>query len=122
MKKNRSNIDKYSMLIKQILALHFSGAYITNKEFVEIGKNIGIDVDLADRETVFKKILSKAVEENKENELFGAISNILKQRFKEYKRLSDEFPNSKEIINEWMHKLRSIDLLIRQRARMSIYE
>ncbi|WP_281951695.1 hypothetical protein [Nitrosophilus kaiyonis] len=122
MKKNSSNIDKYSMLTKQILALHFSGTYITNKEFIELGKKIGIDVDLADRETVFKKILSKAIEENIEAEFFNELSNVLKSRFDEYKKLADEFANSSEIIKEWMQKLRSLDMLIKQRARMSIYE
>ena len=122
MRKNRSSIEKYSMLTKQILALHFSGAYITNKEFVELGKKIGIDVDLADRESVFKKILSKAVEQNKEAEFFNEISAILKNRYKEYKKIADDFPNSSEIIKNWMQKLRSIDMLIKQKIRMNMFE
>ena len=118
----KDNLNKYSHLTKQILALHFSGAYITNKEFVEIGRNIGIEIDLADREKVFKNILSKAIEQKKEEDFFSEISKLLKKRFDEYKKLSNEFPNSKEIIHVWMQKLKSIDMLIRQRARMNVYE
>jgi len=121
MKKNK-NLDKYNMLIKQILALHFSGCYITNKELVNIGKKIKVEVDLADREKVFKDLLAKAINEKKETIFFNELSNLLKQRFEEYKKLSLDFPNSKEIIYEWMQKLKSIDRLIKQKIKMNPYE
>ena len=121
MKKSQS-LDKYNILIKQILALHFSGCYITNKELLQIAKNIGIDEDLTDRETLLKKILTKAINENKEVEFFNELSKLLKNRFDIYSSLAKNFPNSIEIINIWMQKLRSLNLLIRQRIRMSPYE
>ncbi|WP_187647540.1 hypothetical protein [Nitrosophilus labii] len=122
MKRDNQNLDKYSMLTKQILALYFSGCYITNKEFQQIGKNIGIEVDLSDRETVFKKILSLAVKNEKEVEFFNEILKLLKKRFNEYSNLAQDFPNSSDVIKEWMQKLRSIDLLIKQKIRMNPYE
>ncbi len=122
MRKNSSSLDKYSMLIKQILALHFSGCYISNKEFVEIGKKIEIVIDLSDRETVFKNLLSIAIQQNKEVELFNALSYLLKQRFDEYSKLAKDFPNASDVIQKWMHKLRSIDMLIKQKIRMNPYE
>lgn len=122
MRKNNQILDRYSMLIKQILALHFSGCYITNKEFLKIAKNIGIEEDLTDRETLLKKILTRAVNENKEVQFFNELSKLLKNRFDIYSSLAKDFPNASDIINNWMQKLRSLNMLIKQRMKMSIYE
>ncbi|HIE35342.1 MAG TPA: hypothetical protein EYP79_04010 [Campylobacterales bacterium] len=120
MKKNNQALDKYSILIKQILALYYSGCYINNKELQKLAKNIGIETDLTDRETMFKKILTVAIKEQKEVKFFKEISKLLKQRFDEYAKLANDYPNSNQIIKEWMHKLKSTDLLIKQRVAQSL--
>ncbi len=112
----------FSMLEKQILALHFSGSYITNFEFKKIAQEVGIEVDLADREKMLKNMLRLAKEQNKEAALFSAIANLLQERLKTYTELGNTYENARDIIMSYIQKTRSTIMLLNQRARMNPYE
>ncbi|GEM_PF-1536181 len=118
----KKSIEKYSLLIKQILAVHYSGCYITNKELKEISSKLDIDIDLADREAMLKRLIALAAERNRINEVFLEISKILKNRFQIYSKLANDYEECASEIREWMQKCKSIDLLIKQRARINPYE
>ena len=112
----------FSMLEKQLLALHFNGSYISNFDFKEIAKKIGVEVDLADREKMFKNLLKIAREENKEAELYRAISDLLVERMEEYRQLSELYPKARDILGSYIQKTRSTIMLLQQRSRMNPYE
>jgi len=112
----------FSLLEKQILALHYNGIYISNFDFKKIADIIGIELDLADREKMLKTLLKKTKEANKENELMQAFSELFSKRVKEYQALINRFPEASEAIMPWIQKSRSIMMLLQQRLRMSPYE
>ncbi len=112
----------FSLLEKQILALHFCGSYITNFEFRTIGEKVGIEVDLADREKMLKNLVRIAKERGKEAELFGAVAALLQERIKEYEALAKSHPDAADTIADYIQKGRSTIMLLRHRAKANPYE
>ncbi|SMC08634.1 hypothetical protein [Nitratiruptor tergarcus] len=112
----------FSLLEKQILALHYNGSYITNFEFQQLAQEIGIDLDLADREKMLKTLLKKAMEENKMVQLIAAFTKLLNSRIQEYTTLANRYPYAQDIIGSYIQKTRATLMLLQQRARMNPYE
>ncbi|MRI59125.1 MAG: hypothetical protein C6H99_06445 [Epsilonproteobacteria bacterium] len=107
---------------KQLLALHYNGSYITNFDLKRIAQNIGIELDLADREKMLKALLKKVQEENKTPQLIQAFTKLLNERIQEYNELSQLHPNAKEIIGSYIQKTKATIMLLQQRLRMNPYE
>ncbi len=114
--------EGFNIFEKQILALHYNGSYISSFEFQQIGKEAGIEVDLADREKMLKVLLKKAQEEDKLPQLIQAFTKLLNSRIMEYQNFLQLFPDAKEVIGEYIQKTRSTMLLLQQRLRMNPYE
>ena len=112
----------FSLLEKQILALHYNGSYLSNFDFKDIAEKIGIEIDLADREKMLKNLIKKANEENKFLDFVAAMTQMLNNRIKEYNELAALHPKSKEIITSYIQKTRSTIMLLQQRARTNPYE
>ncbi|MRI83854.1 MAG: hypothetical protein C6I00_05465 [Nitratiruptor sp.] len=112
----------FSLLEKQILALHFSGSYISNFEFKQIGHSIGIEIDLADREQMLKNLITKAKELHKEAQLFQAIATLIQERIDHYEKWRQTYPQGRPIIDEYIKKGRNTIALLEQKARMATYE
>jgi len=115
-------MHSFSLLEKRILALHFSGSYITNFEFKTIGQKVGLEVDLADREKMLKTLFKQAKEKNKEPQLLEAIAEVLQERLQNYRELAQNHPKAKEVVEEYIQKCRSTIMLLGQKARISHYE
>ncbi|BCD68908.1 hypothetical protein [Nitratiruptor sp. YY09-18] len=111
-----------SLLEKQILALHYNGTYITNFDFKKAGEEIGIEVDLADREKMLKYLLKNANEAGKMPQLAQALATLMQKRIATYNKLLENYPNAKDIIVQYIQKTRSTIMLLQQRARMNPYE
>ncbi|WP_200762897.1 hypothetical protein [Nitrosophilus alvini] len=123
MKKKESFDSGFSLLEKQILAVFYSGCYITNKELMKAGKEAGINnIDLCDRDLMLKKLIAEANKKDNLPALFTQISKILNERIKNYSELLHTYPASKEVISKWIQKARSTDLLLKQRMRANPYE
>ncbi len=114
--------EGFSLLEKQILALHYNGSYITNFELQELGRAIGIAIDLADREKMLKNLLKRAMEEEKMAQLATAFAKLCNSRIAEYSALAKRYPKAQDIINSYIQKTRATVMLLQQRARMNPYE
>ncbi len=114
--------NSFSLLEKQLLALHYNGSYITNFEMQEVARDIGLQIDLADREKMLKKLLQQASEHNKLSELATRLIKLLNDRLQTYQLLLQRFPNSASIIQTYIQKTRSTQLLVQQRLRTNPYE
>ncbi len=111
----------FSLLEKQILALHYNGTYINNFEFQKIAKSIGIDLDLSDREKMLKNLIKKVKEEHKERPFIATMTKFLQGRIKQYEELLASHPQSKEIVMPYIQKTRSTILLLQQRFMANPY-
>ena len=112
----------FSLLEKQLLALHFNGSYLSNFDFKHIAEEIGIDIDLADREKMLKYLIKKADETQKMADFVAAITQLLMQRIHCYQRWIELYPEAQEIIAPYMQKTRSTIMLLQQHMHTNSYE
>jgi len=112
----------FSLLEKQILALHYNGTYLSNFDFKKIAEEIGVEIDLADREKMLKTLLKKAAETGKMAQLASAMAALVQKRIAYYNNLLQRYPKAKDVILPYIQKSRSTIMLLQQRSRMNPYE
>lgn len=112
----------YSQLHKQFMAIYFSGIYVSNFELKKIADAVGFEVDLSDRDKMFHTMIGLAKEQEKMPQFIGACVALIKGRIEGYIALSERFPDSKNVIHQWIHKANSTILLLQREVRVSAYE
>lgn len=110
--KDRQN--EYETLEKQLLSLFHSGIYISSYDIVQLGKAIGYDLPLKERNILLSRLLGDAKKDNKTKDLFDAVSALIKHRAMQYTELGNMHPHARPIISIWLQKAKSTDLLIKR--------
>ncbi|MDD5405309.1 MAG: hypothetical protein PHE73_00020 [Sulfurovaceae bacterium] len=112
--KHENRQNEYETLEKQILSLYYSGIYISSYDIVQLGKNIGYELPLKERNILFSKLLGDAKKDNKIKNLFVAVSNLIKHRAMQYTELGNLHPYARPMISIWLQKAKATDLLIKR--------
>ncbi len=120
--KHQNRQSDYESLEKHILSVYHSGVYISSHDLVEIGKTLGYDLPLKERDILLRKMLGDAKKNGKLTELLGQLSLLLKRRAQIYTQLGNANIPAREVISQWLHKAKSTDLLIKREAAKSHYE
>ncbi|MRJ02412.1 MAG: hypothetical protein GXO19_00630 [Epsilonproteobacteria bacterium] len=115
-------MESRALLEREILALHFSGSYITNRELQRVGEKIGLQVDLTDRERLLKNLMAKARESRKESQLFLELARLFEERVASYRALKERYPEAGDIVEEYIEKSRRSGARLRREAQVSAYE
>jgi len=92
---------------KRLLALHYNGVYISNFDLQKIASNIGIELDLAQREKMLTHLLKLAKEQGKLEQLKEELIFLLEKRSREFVKLAQLYPQAKEILLNYVHKTSS---------------
>ncbi len=116
------NTQGFSLLEKQLLALHFNGSYLSNFDFKHIAEEIGIDIDLADREKMLKHLLKEAAKAGKMADFVAATTKLFMRRIHRYQAWMEHFPEATQIITTYIQKTRSTILLLQQHLSTNPYE
>ena len=116
------NTQGFSLLEKQLLALHFNGTYLSNFDFKHIAEEIGIDIDLADREKMLKHLLKEAAKAGKMADFVAATTKLFMRRIRRYQAWMELYPEAQEIITSYIQKTRSTIMLLQQRMQINPYE
>ncbi len=114
--KFKDKQNEYETLEKQLLSLFHSGIYISSYDIMQLGKAIGYDLPLKERNILLSKLLGDAKKDNKTKELFAAISAFIMHRAMQYTELGNNHPHARPIISAWLQKAKSTDLLIKREA------
>lgn len=114
--KHPNHQNDYESLEKHILSVYHSAVYITSHDLVVIGRELGYDLPLKERDILLKKMLGNARDDGKLSTLLGKLSLLLKRRAQTYVQLGDEHAKARGVISEWLHKAKATDLLIKREA------
>lgn len=120
--KQQNRQSDYESLEKHILSVYRSGVYVSSHDLVEIGKTLEYDLPLKERDILLKKMLGDAKKEGKLTELLDQLSLLLKRRAQVYTQLGNEHSPASEMTSQWLHKIKSTDLLIKREAAKRQYE
>lgn len=112
--KQKNQTSPYESLEKQLLSLFFSGIYISSHDIRQLGVKIGIELPVKDRNILLSRLFGDANKENKNIELYAAISDFIKSRAREYTALGNNYPHTKPLVSKWLQKAKSTDLLIKR--------
>ncbi len=123
MKQNPDTLPPaYESVESRLLALFYSGVYITNTEIVEIGKELGLDLPMKDRTALLKHLMRHAHDNGETPRMLKGFIALLKKRIAAYRDLAESFPEASDLVGEWIHKANSTILLLQREMRSNPYE
>ena len=118
MKKGEERKGPYSGIEQQLLNTFFSGVYISAKEFLDIGREMGYsDLAMKNRELLLKEIIARAEQEKRIEEFAKKIDILIGQRKKEYSNLIETYPKTSQLLSQLIHKATSTQRLIHHQIR-----
>ncbi|WP_300368992.1 hypothetical protein [Hydrogenimonas sp.] len=112
----------YEGVERQLMALFYCGAYITNADIVKIGRTMGLDLPLKDRMVLLKRLMLHAHENNMKPQMMQGFIGLLQSRMKIYQDLAQNYPDAAPLIQEWIQKAHSTILLLQREMRSNPYE
>ncbi len=123
MKRNRDVLPPaYEGVENHLLALFYSGVYITNAQMAEVGRELGLDLPMKDRTALLKQIMRHAHDNDMKPKMIQSFISVIKKRIKEYEALAKNFPEAAELVGGWIQKANATVLLLQREIRSSPYE
>ena len=123
-RKHNENVlpSAYEGVERHLMALFYSGVYVTNADIVKVGKLLGLDLPLKDRMALLKQIMHHAHENNMKPQMMQGFIQLLQERTKIYNDLAQNFPTTAPLIQQWIQKVRSTIMLLQREMRSNPYE
>ncbi|WP_201352203.1 hypothetical protein [Hydrogenimonas urashimensis] len=112
----------YEGVERQLMALFYSGVYITNADIVKVGKSLGLQLPLKERTALLKQIMQHAYDNDMKPAMLQAFIQLLQERIKSYQTLAQAFPTAAPLIQTWIQKARSTAMLLQREMRSNPYE
>ncbi len=93
---------------ERLLSVYNSGIYITNRDLVILGKELGIDLPLKTREYLFGEIIYH-VKTNGYKDLFlEKLQDLIDSKVADYKALEKNYEKAAPLISSWREKALSL--------------
>ncbi len=121
-KEKRSIKSKFTSIENQLLNTFFSGLYISAKEFIEIGKETGIKLDMNSRELLIKELLNKSDQNGTLDQTVQLLNNIIQERIDRYNSLSKDYPGAFLALSALATKANSTRSLLARESQRNPYE
>ena len=112
----------YEGVERHLMAVFYSGVYITNADIVEVGKKLGLDLPLKDRMALLKQLMRHAHDNNLKTQLMQGFLDVINRRANAYRQLLQDFPDAAAVLEPMIQKARSTALLLQREMRSSPYE
>jgi len=123
-RKHNENVlpSAYEGVERHLMALFYSGVYVTNADIVKVGKLLGLYLPLKDRMALLKQLMHHAHENNMKPQMMQGFIELLQERTKIYNDLAQNFPTTAPLIQQWIQKARSTIMLLQREMRSNPYE
>jgi len=112
----------YESVESRLLALFYSGVYITNAEIVEVAGELGLELPMKERTALLKHLMRHAHDNGETPRMLKCFITLLKKRVLAYQALVQSFPEASDIAGEWIQKANSTILLLQREMRSGPYE
>ena len=123
MKKNKPSIrSKFTALENQFLNTFFSGIYISAGEFIEIGKKVGLPLDMNSRELLIKELLNKSQENETLPQTVELLNQLIQERVDRYNSLSRDYTGSAGMLAKLSQKAIGTKSLLARESQRNPYE
>jgi hypothetical protein len=120
--REEERANPYGGIERQLLNTYFSGLYISAKDFLNIGRDMGFsDLALKSRELLIKEIIARADKEGRTDEVANRVIDIINQRVNIYSQLIDAYPKSVSQLSQLVQKANATKRLVRGLGQRSPY-
>jgi len=123
-KKMNENVlpPAYEGVERQLMAVYYSGVYITNADIVHVGKTLGLELPLKDRMALLKQLMRHAHDNDMKTQMMRGFVQVLQNRAKVYQQLAQDFPKAAPLLGQMIQKARSTAMLLQREMRSNPYE
>lgn len=109
-------------LENHFLNTFFSGLYFSAADFIAIGREVGIELQMHSREMLIKDLLNKSNESGNLPNVITAMNRVIDDRINVAHRLSLEYPNARSPLAKLAQKATGSKALLAREARGNPYE
>ncbi len=120
--KKRDFNPKPSALEKQLLAVFFSGFYLTHKDIVKIGKRVGIELPYKKRAMILQELFIEAKNRGKYREVILDLIKLIDENIAKFRSYLESYPDAASIVNTWVQKASATKGLLLRELRGNPYE
>ncbi len=112
----------YEGVERQLMALFYSGVYITNADIVRVAETLGFEgYGLKDRISLLKDLMHEAHESGRKAAMMQAFMTILQERAQAYQELVHAYPAASQILGDMIQKARATAMLLQREMRSDPY-
>ena len=117
-----SDRSKFIALESHFLNTFFSGLYFSSADFINIGKQVDIAMQMNTRDMLIKELLNKSDEEGKLQQVIAILNQYIDERIQAYHRLSIDYPGALQPLAKLAQKANGTKSLLARESRGNPYE
>ena len=112
----------YEGVERHLMAVYYSGVYITNADIVDVAGKMGLELAMKDRTALLKDLMHHAHETGAKARMMQGFIELLQTRSKSYAKMANDFPLAAPLLQGMMQKARATALLLQREMRSNPYE
>jgi len=120
--KKKEFEPKGSVLEKQLLAVFFSGFYLSHKDIVKIGESVGIELPYKKRSIILQELFIEAKKRGKYGEVVLEFIKLIDENVAKFSSYLESYPFASSVINGWIRKANATKGLLLRELRGNPYE
>lgn len=114
--------SKFLTLENHFLNTFFSGLYLSAADFIAIGRENGLEIQMHSREMLIKDLLNKSDENGTLGAVIASLNRLIDERISECHRLSLEYPGARAALAKLAQKATGTKSLLARESRGNPYE
>lgn len=124
MKKRRyeTQRSKFTALENHFLNTFFSGLYLSSGDLINIGKEVGINMQMNSRELLIKELLNSSHDAGTLPQVTALLNKVIDERIAQYHRISIDYPKTLEPMAKLAQKANGTKSLLARESRGNPYE
>jgi len=122
MRKHPPQQSRFLTLENHFLNTFFSGLYLSAADFIAVGRENGLEMQMHSREMLIKDLLNKSDENGTLPDVIASLGHLIDERINECHRLSLDYPGARAVLAKLAQKATGTKALLAREARGNPYE
>lgn len=121
-KRQQEVLSKFIVLENHFLNTFYSGLYLSAGDFIAIGRQNGLALQMHSREMLIKELLNEAEELGTINGVLSSLNLLIDDRINTYHTLSLQYPAARAPLTRLAQKSNGTKSLLARESRGNPYE
>lgn len=121
-RRHHEERSKFISLENHFLNTFFSGLYLSAGDFITIGRENGLNLQMHSREMLIKDLLNESDKMGTISGVIAALNRLIDERISAYHRLALEYPGTRAALGKLAQKANGTKALLARESRGNPYE